>query len=76
MVQQDLNNWGELSNINNMTIPGNIYYHRELLTTTCDGLRMDLVTISSVDDISDKREELLPGLINNNLIINYSFLYL
>lgn len=74
MVQQDLNEWEKLPHINNITIPGNIYYHRELLTTTCDGLRMDLVTISSVDDISDKREELISGLISNNLQINI-FLY-
>eukprot|EP01039_Chlorochromonas_danica_P005597 gene5597-6162_t len=43
--------------------PGSIFYQRELLTRSCDGRRIDLLTISSVDGMSkQEREPLLSGL--------------
>ncbi|KAG3047973.1 hypothetical protein PC121_g19749 [Phytophthora cactorum] len=35
--------------------PSNMYYHRELLTRSLEGLRVDLVTISSFDGITSSR---------------------
>ena len=39
-----------------------IYYHRELLTRSLDKRRIDLITISSVDGITDQREDFIPLL--------------
>lgn len=64
VVQNDFQNWDAI-HVNNFDVAGSIYYHRELLTLTPDGLRVDLVTISSIDGISTEREELLPGLFPN-----------
>lgn len=50
------------SHRNNMDMPGSIFYQRELLTQSCDGRRVDLLTISSVDGALPEREPLLPGL--------------
>ncbi|KAL3672652.1 hypothetical protein V7S43_001947 [Phytophthora oleae] len=36
------------------TTPSKIYYHRELLTRSVEGLRVDLLTISSIDGITSK----------------------
>ncbi|KAE9120927.1 hypothetical protein PF010_g7289 [Phytophthora fragariae] len=33
----------------------NVYYHRELLTRSLEGLRVDLITISSLDSITSSR---------------------
>ena len=42
---------------------GSIYAHRELLTTSCEGRRIELLTISSVDGInSEVQEPAMPGL--------------
>ncbi|GMG14634.1 unnamed protein product [Phytophthora fragariaefolia] len=37
------------------TSPANIYYHRQLLTHSLEGLRVDLITISSLDGITSNR---------------------
>jgi cytosolic carboxypeptidase protein 5 len=51
------------SHVNEPSIPGSIFYKRELLTNSCDGRRIDLLTISSVDGMSKElREPLLSGL--------------
>ncbi|DBA01450.1 TPA: hypothetical protein N0F65_005569 [Lagenidium giganteum] len=39
-----------------------IYYHRELLTTSLDGLRIDLLTISGTNGLLSTRESALPHL--------------
>ncbi|RHZ11892.1 hypothetical protein DYB26_004650 [Aphanomyces astaci] len=39
-----------------------IYYHRETLAHSLDGRKVDLLTISSLDNILDEREDALPGL--------------
>ena len=39
-----------------------MYYHRELLTTSIEGRRMDLLTITSLHGMQTRREERLPGL--------------
>ncbi|KAG6595947.1 putative metalloprotease family M14A [Phytophthora cinnamomi] len=39
----------------NEKAPTNVYYHRELLTRSLEGLRVDLVTISSMDGITSTR---------------------
>ncbi|KAG6582870.1 putative metalloprotease family M14A [Phytophthora cinnamomi] len=39
----------------NEKAPANVYYHRELLTRSLEGLRVDLVTISSMDGITSTR---------------------
>jgi len=61
MVQCDFQNW-DATHVNNFDLEGSIYYYRELLTVTPDGLRVDLVTISSVDGVSIEKEQMLPGL--------------
>jgi hypothetical protein len=65
MVQNDLNAFNDRVNV--MDKPDNIFYHRELLTYSPDGLRIDLVTITSIEGASDETEELLPGLFPDNL---------
>lgn len=48
---------------NSFDVPNSIFYQRELLTTSCDGRRIDLLTITSVDGAhKTEREPLLPGL--------------
>lgn len=39
-----------------------VYYHRELLCRSLDGLRVDLITLSSHEGITTDRESRLPGL--------------
>ncbi|KAH9140031.1 hypothetical protein AeRB84_015708 [Aphanomyces euteiches] len=39
-----------------------MYYHRETLVHSLDGRKVDLLTISSYDNILDNREETIPGL--------------
>lgn len=46
-------------------IRNTIYYHRELLVDTLEGLRVDLVTISSCEHILPVREPRLPSLFPN-----------
>jgi hypothetical protein len=44
-----------------------MYYKRELLTRSCDGRRVDLITVSSVDGIApNDHEPLLSGLFPDN----------
>ncbi|KAG7381734.1 hypothetical protein PHYBOEH_010800 [Phytophthora boehmeriae] len=43
------------SNVTPETEGGDIYYHRELLTRSLEGLRVDLITISSLDGITSSR---------------------
>lgn len=47
-----------------------IYYKRELLTESCDGRRVDLITITSNDGASDELEPLLSGLFPNSQVHN------
>jgi cytosolic carboxypeptidase protein 5 len=48
---------------NNLDEKGSIYYHREIVTHSLDGRRIDLLTISSVDGCSTtEHEPLLSGL--------------
>lgn len=44
-----------------------IYYHRELLTRSIEGLRVDLLTISSRDDITSTREPPMEALSFANI---------
>ncbi len=45
-----------------------IYYRRELLTQSCDGRRIDLITITSPDGMmKDQYEPLLSGLFPDNM---------
>ena len=62
MVQQDMLYIDHLSTKIDIKDPDSIYCKRELLTTSCDGLRVDLVTITSVYGMSDTRESLISGL--------------
>jgi hypothetical protein len=43
-----------------------IYYHRELLTNSIEGRKIDLITISSFKDITDTREQTIPKLFPDN----------
>lgn len=65
-MQTELNNYD--IHQNRMDAAGSIFYTRELLTQSCDGRRLDLLTITSVDgaDLSE-REPLLPGLFPDTL---------
>lgn len=65
MVQSNLDAMN--SHVNEMGIKGSLYYSRELLANSVDGLRIDLVTISSVDGASDEQEPLLPNLFPDTL---------
>ena len=42
--------------------PDDIYYHREQLTTSLEGRRIDLLTVSSHHGITEEREDRLEGL--------------
>eukprot|EP01042_Synura_sphagnicola_P014153 gene14153-17917_t len=54
--------------INRMDVPDSIFYQRELLTSSCDGRRLDLLTITSVNGASPtEKEPLLPGLFPDTL---------
>lgn len=44
------------------TLPDGVYYYRELLCRSLEGRRVDLITVTSVDGISEEREAVLPGL--------------
>ena len=51
----------------NLSIERNdIYYHRELLTQSLEGLRVDLITISSFGGMLDEREQRLPHMFPDN----------
>jgi hypothetical protein len=65
MVQDDLNQFN--NHVNLMDKPDSIYYQRELVTNSPDGLRIDFVTITSVDGASSETEDVLPGLFPDNL---------
>lgn len=65
MVQDDLNAFN--GHINVMDKPDSIFYQRELLTNSPDGLRIDFVTITSVDGATQEQESLLSGLFPDNL---------
>ena len=60
MVQNDLIYFD--NHENNMNITDSLYCKRELLTHSCDKLRVDLLTITSVDGATDNKEPLLPGI--------------
>lgn len=48
---------------NNFSEAGSLFAQRELLTTSCDGRRIELLTISSVDGADlTQREDLIPSL--------------
>ena len=55
----------ELPEMNNHLLPGSIYYHREILTSTPDGRNINLLTITSVDGSGEKCEPALSGLFPN-----------
>mmetsp|Transcript_16757 Transcript_16757/g.25168 ORF Transcript_16757/g.25168 Transcript_16757/m.25168 type:complete len:785 (-) Transcript_16757:204-2558(-) len=65
MVQNDLERYAD--HVNDMTKNDAIFFQRELLTTTPDGLRVDLVTISSTNGASEETEALLPDLFPDSL---------
>jgi hypothetical protein len=48
--------------LNQLDNPDCIYYCQELLTHSCDQLRVDLLTITSCEGASDQHEALLPDL--------------
>ena len=60
MLQEDLGLFD--THVNRLDVPESIYYCRELLVHSSDGLRLDLLTISSVDGASNAHEETLAGL--------------
>ena len=64
MIQEDMLIIDNLSLNINMKIPDSIYCCRELIINSVDGLRIDLITITSVSGAStkNKREPKLPGL--------------
>ena len=64
MIQEDMLIIDNLSLNINMKIPDSIYCCRELIINSVDGLRIDLITITSVYGAStkNKREPKLPGL--------------
>jgi len=43
-----------------------IYFQRELLTTSLEGRRIDLLTITSKENIGNKNEEYIPNLFPEN----------
>ena len=47
---------------NTFSISSNIYYQRELLIYSLDGSRVDVLTITSSEGISEEREDLIPDL--------------
>ena len=64
------------SHINIMNEKDSLYCTRELLIKTPDNLRVDLLTISSVDGASDEHEDLLPDLFpDTNDIIQRPFIF-
>jgi len=60
MVQNDLIYFD--NHQNNMDIIDSLYCKRELLTYSCDKLRVDLLTITSVDGAIENKEPLLPNM--------------
>jgi cytosolic carboxypeptidase protein 5 len=68
MVQNDLNAYND--HVNEMSSKDAIFYQRELLTNTPDNLRVDLITISSVDGASSESEPILPDLFPDNISSN------
>ena len=64
MVQNDLNIIDELNKNINMNDNDSIYCTKELVINSIDGLRVDLITITSVSGVSNtlERERTFPGL--------------
>ena len=52
-----------------------IYYHRENLTNSKESRRIDIITISSHDQITKMREPVLKGLFPENKNILRSYMY-
>ena len=61
MVQQELESIVD-SHENDLSDANSVYCVRELLTRSCDGRRIDLITITSPKGYSLTREPLMPGL--------------
>jgi hypothetical protein len=67
MLQQELEQYDNI-HVNNLKEAGSVYYQRELLTKSCDGRRIDLITVTSADGIvKDSYEPLLSGLFPDNM---------
>ncbi|XP_067929451.1 cytosolic carboxypeptidase-like protein 5 [Watersipora subatra] len=62
MVQFDTKFYGADADVTNRN-DEDIYYHRELFTRSLDGLRVDLLTISSYHGISEEREPVFDELL-------------
>ncbi len=61
-IQNELDQY-DINHQNNFDLPGTLFYQRELLTRSCDGRRIDLLTITSIDGMSkQEREPLISGL--------------
>ena len=56
MVQEDMAMVDAQGLSTNFNDPDSVYCTRELLTKSCDGLRVDLVTITSCKGLSPERE--------------------
>ena len=63
-LQNELNEYllHNRDKINHLENSNCIYYHQELLTQSCDLLRVDLLTITSCEGYSEEHEPLLPDL--------------
>ncbi|XP_070705858.1 cytosolic carboxypeptidase-like protein 5 [Pempheris klunzingeri] len=62
MLKQFDESYPSAAGLSPSSVPGSVYYHRELLCSSLDGNRVDLLTVTNCNGMQEEREPRLPKL--------------